>query len=254
VRVAVVCLAVGCAFRPTPVGQAAPNDAHADALTSAQIDAPPDALPSDLVAWYPMDSLPTMIDATGNGHDGSCSACPTLGSGVIGSGYAFASERFNVPSVPTLQTGSGTAAAWVVFDTLPTGYACPFGMVYDMPANNDTWQLCRNAAEWSVFLHTSASASNITEIDDPSAILAGQWHYVAIVWTPNQCALYVDGALGVGSAISPLQFDATGPLTVGADTLTNGNIDVPMTGRLDELKIFNRDLSADEIVKLMQQR
>ncbi len=233
--------------------QTAPKDAPADALTSAQLDAPPDGLPDDLVAYYPMDTLP-MIDATGHGHDGSCSACPTLGSGVIGSAYAFSNERVDVPSVPAFQTGSGTVAAWVVFDTLPTSYACPFGVVYNTPANNDTWQLCRNAAEWSVYLHTTASSTNITEIDFPSAIAAGQWHYVAIVWTPSQCSLYVDGTLGVGAVISPLQFDATGPLTVGADSLTNGNIDVPMTGRLDEMKIFDRDLTADEIGKMMQQR
>jgi hypothetical protein len=252
VRIAVVCLAVGCAFKPTK-DQAVPNDAPADAFVSAQIDAPPDGLPDDLVAYYPMDSLP-MTDATGHGHDGSCSACPKLGSGVIGSAYAFAGDRVDVPSVPAFQTGSGTVAAWVVFDALPTGYACPFGVVYDTPANNDTWQLCRNQTEWSVYLHTTASSTNITEIDFPSAIAAGQWSYVAIVWTPNQCSLYVDGALGVGKVISPLQFDATGPLTVGADSLTNGNIDVPMTGRLDEIKIFDRDLTADEIGKMMQQR
>jgi hypothetical protein len=187
VRVAVICLAVGCAFKPTK-DHTAPNDAPVDALASAQIDAPPDGLPDDLIAYYPMDSLPEMIDATGNGHNGSCTACPTLGSGVIGSAYAFSNERVDVPPMPDMQTESGTAVAWVVFDTLPTSYACPFGTVYMQPTNGNTWQLCRNAAEWSVFLDTQGSGK--TELDFAQAITAGQWHYVAIVWTPNQCALH----------------------------------------------------------------
>jgi Concanavalin A-like lectin/glucanases superfamily len=246
VRVAVVCLAVGCAFKPTP-DETAPNDAPVDALTSAQIDAPPEGL----VAYYPMDSLP-MIDATGHGHDGSCSACPTLGSGVIGSAYAFAGDRVDVPPMPDMQTESGTAVAWIAFDTLPTSYACPFGTVFQQPTNGNTWQLCRNAAEWSVFLDTEGSGK--TELDFAQTIMAGQWHYVAIVWTPNQCALYVDGALGVASPIGSLVFDPAGLFTFGADRLANGNVDVPMTGRLDEMKIFSRDLSPGELATMMQQR
>jgi Concanavalin A-like lectin/glucanases superfamily len=251
VRVAAVCL-VGCAFSPS---SQAPIDAARDAAAKldAMIDAPPDALPGDLIAYYPMDSLP-MIDATGHGHDGSCSACPTLGSGVLGSAYAFANERVDVQSGSDLRSESGTAVAWLAFDALPTSYACPFGVVYDQPSNGNTWQLCRNAAEWSVFLETEGSG--MVEIDDVQPIEAGDWHYVAIVWTPTQCTFYVDAQVAAGSAIGALIYDPTGSFTFGADIRANGSngvIDVPITGRLDEMKIFNRDLSQIELAAMMQE-
>jgi hypothetical protein len=252
VRLAIVWLVTACAFSP----RQRPTDAPLAIDVLPIIDVPPDGLPDDLVAYYPMDSLP-MIDATGHGHDGTCtdldSVCPTIGSGIIGSAYAFANERVDVTSGSDLQTESGTAVAWVVFDALPTTtYVCPFGVVYMQPTNGNTWQLCRNAAEWSVFLQTQGSG--MVEIDDVQAITAGDWHYVAIVWTPTQCALYVDGQLGAASPIGQLVFDPTGLFTFGADRLAAGTIDVPMTGRLDEVKIFNRDLSQAELTAMMQQR
>jgi Concanavalin A-like lectin/glucanases superfamily len=219
------------------------------------IDVPPDGLPDDLVAYYPMDSLP-MIDATGHGHDGTCtdldSACPTIGSGIIGSAYAFANERVDVMSGSDLRTESGTVAAWVVFDTLPTSYACPFGAIYMQSNNGNTWQLCRNATEWSVVLDDEGSG--MVTLSDVEPINAGDWHYVAIVWTPTQCAFYLDGTPALASPITQLEWDPTGLFTFGADRLTAGTIDVPMTGRIDEVKIFSRDLSQDEITAMMQQR
>ncbi len=247
-RAAIVWLIAACGFNPREL----PPSSDATPIDAPPIDVPVDGFPDDLVAYYPMDSLP-MIDATGHGHDGSCSACPTLGSGVIGSGYAFAGDREDVPSGSDLRTEAGTAVAWVVFDTLPTSsYVCPFGVVYMQPTNGNTWQLCRNGTEWSVFLETEGSG--MRELDDPQPINAGDWHYVAIVWTPTLCALYVDGQLGVSSPIGQLVFDPAGLFTFGADRLADGSVDVPMTGRLDEVKLFNRDLSQAELAAMMQQR
>ena len=248
-RLATVWLIAACGFDP----REAPPTSDATAIDAPAIDVALDGLPDDLVAYYPMDSLP-MLDATGHGHHGSCSACSALGSGVIGSGYAFAGDREDVPSGSDLRTESGTAVAWIAFDTLPTGstYVCPFGVVYMQPTNGNTWQLCRNGIEWSVFLETMGSG--MRELDDFQSINAGDWHYVAIVWTPTLCALYVDGQVGASSPIGQLVFDPGGLFTFGADRLADGSIDVPMTGRLDEVKIFDRDLSQAELAAMMQQR
>ncbi|HEY3801810.1 MAG TPA: LamG domain-containing protein [Kofleriaceae bacterium] len=253
-RVAVVWLIAACRFDPAKAEQ--PRDAQLLIDTPVMIDvAPPDGLPDDLIAYYPMDSLP-MIDATGHGHDGTCtdldSACPTLGSGVIGSSYAFANERVDVTSGSDLRSDSGTVAAWLAFDTLPAGNACPFGAIYMQSSNLDTWQLCRNATDWIVVLQETGSG--LVELPYMQPINAGDWHYVAIVWTPAACTFYVDGQLAVASPIGQLLWDPTGLFTFGADRLSSGAIDVPITGRIDELKIFNRDLSQTEIAAMMQQR
>ena len=66
------------------------------------------------------------------------------------------------------------------------------------------------------------------------------------MWTPTLCALYVDGQLVVSSPIGQLVFDPAGLFTFGADRLADGSVDVPMTGRLDEVKIFDRVLGQAE--------
>ena len=120
------------------------------------------------------------------------------------------------------------------------------------PTNGNTWQLCRNSTEWSVFLETQGSGMD--ELDDAQTIAAGDWHYVAIVWTPNGLHVYVDGQVAVTRPNGELLWDPAGLFTFGADRLSSGAIDVPITGRIDELKIFNRDLGQTEIAAMMQQR
>src|SRR5262245_13344268 len=70
---------------PPAIDSPVPVDAH------VVEDAPPDALPSGLVAWWKFDDDPAngALDSTGNGHTGTCIAtCPTLVAGKIGMAYA----------------------------------------------------------------------------------------------------------------------------------------------------------------------
>jgi hypothetical protein len=244
-RLAGLCLVVGCGF--TPGQSAVRHDDAAPDAPDATPDALPDALPTDLVAYYPMESAP-MMDVTGNGHDGTCTACPTVGPGVVGNALVFDTARVDIPSAADLRTTTGTTAAWIVFDTLPAMYACPFGAIYNPQANGDTWQLCiHDSTMWGVFLQTTAGSR---EFDAPATLVAGVWHHVALTWTTTTEQFFVDGVMIENNPITPLVFDQS-LLTVGADRLTAGTIDVPMRGRLDELKLFDRALSQEEIAALM---
>jgi hypothetical protein len=202
-RLAGLCLVVGCGF--TPAQSAVQHDAAPD--TPATPDAPdamPDALPSDLIAYYPMESAP-MMDVTGHGHDGTCTACPTVGVGVVGNALVFDTARVDIPSAADLRTETGTTAAWIVFDTLPATYACPFGAIYNQPANGDTWQLCiHDSTQWAVFLQTMAGSR---EFDAQATLVAGVWHHVALTWTTTTEQFFVDGVMVENNAITPLVYD-----------------------------------------------
>ena len=246
-RVAVVSVLAACGFTPTTAELArdAPppvSDAPADAATDAQ--------PASLIAYYPMDSLP-MLDATGHGHDGTCTACPnSVGSGQVDKAYSFNNARVDVPSAADLRGETGTIAAWVVFDALPLAgqYACPFGVIYNTIPNGNTWQLClRDSTQWAVFMQTQSGAISFTAA---TQVLTGAWHHMAITWTMTSATLFADGTAISSDAITPLVFDG-GIMTFGADRLVQGTIDVPMRGRLDEVKLFDRALAPQEIQALM---
>jgi Concanavalin A-like lectin/glucanases superfamily len=244
-RVATLCVLAGCGFTPT-TGTIARDGAPP--ILDAPADAPADAQPAGLIAYYPMDELP-MEDATGHGHDGTCTACPNaVGSGQVDKAYSFNMDRVDVPSAADLRTETGTIAAWVVFDALPVAYACPFGMVYNTIPNGNTWQLClRDSTQWAVFMQTQAGAVSFTAATN---VLTGAWHHMAITWSTTSATLYADGVAISSDLIMPLVYDQ-GILTIGADKLTDGTVDVPMRGRLDEVKLFDRALTPQEIQALM---
>jgi hypothetical protein len=244
-RAAAFCVLAGCGFAPVP--GAAARDAVV-MTADARPDGVPDAQTANLIAYYPMDSLP-MTDATGHGHDGTCTACPnSVGSGQVAKAYSFNNDRVDVPSASDLRTETGTIAAWVVFDALPSFYACPFGMVYNTIANGNTWQLClRDSTQWAVFMQTQSGAISFTAATN---VLTGAWHHMAITWTMTSATLYADGVAISSDAITPLVYDQ-GILTLGADKLVDNSVDVPMRGRLDEVKLFDRALTPQEIQALM---
>ena len=81
-------------------------------------------------------------------------------------------------------------------------------------------------------------------------MLSGAWHHMAITWSMTSATLYADGVAISSDAITPLVYDQ-GILTFGADRLVAGTIDAPMRGRLDEVKLFDRALTPQEIRALM---
>jgi len=246
-RLALLVLLGACGF--TPATSSIARDAPS-AVLDAPADAAPDAQPANLIAYYPMDELP-MVDATGHGHDGTCTACPnSVGSGQVAKAFSFNNARVDVASAADLRTETGTIAAWVVFDATPLAgqYACPFGVVYDTIPNGNTWQLClRDSTQWAVFMQTQSGAISFTAA---TQVLTGAWHHMAITWSTTSATLYADGVAISSDAITPLVYDQ-GILTFGADKLVAGTIDVPMRGRLDEVKLFDRALTPQEIRTLM---
>ena len=244
-RAVALCVLAGCGFAPTTAALA--RDAPPPIL-DAPVDTPADAQPAGLIAYYPMDELP-MVDATGHGHDGTCTACPNaVGQGQVGKAYSFNTDRVDVASAADLRTETGTIAAWVVFEALPTFYACPFGVVYNTIANGNTWQLClRDSTQWAVFMQTQSGAISFTAATN---VLTGAWHHMAITWSMTSATLYADGVAISSDAITPLVYDQ-GIMTFGADRLVDNSVDVPMRGRLDEVKLFDRALAPQEIQALM---
>lgn len=89
--------------------------------------------------------------------------------------------------------------------------------------------------------------------DNPQAAVAGkteiprwQWHHVALVRDAGKVRAYLDGSL-------ELEADAPGDFPAGLEQCFLGgrsDNDSNWEGRLDEIAIFNRALSAEEVAKL----
>jgi hypothetical protein len=82
-----------------------------------------------------------------------------------------------------------------------------------------------------------------------SVITDGEWHHIGFVWDGSYRSLYVDGieAARDTAAQNPLQ-SATSGLRIGAGNyLEAGNF---FSGLIDDVRIYNEALTADEIETL----
>ncbi|HUT46643.1 MAG TPA: kelch repeat-containing protein [Sedimentisphaerales bacterium] len=84
-----------------------------------------------------------------------------------------------------------------------------------------------------------------------TVITDGQWHHVGFVWDGSYRSLYVDGieAARDTAAQNPLQ-SATGGLYIGAGS--NIEAGTFFAGLIDDIRVYNKALSAEEIASLAQ--
>jgi hypothetical protein len=240
-------IAAGCGrldFEPTAARLG--GDAAADGAS----------LDPSLVAWYPMDDVTsgTVIDATGHGHDATCTACPQPATGVVGGALHFdgSNELVAVPDAPDLDTSSAfTLAAWYEPDSFNDAgqFDCFMGKLFGS-ANSNTWQFCVTPQTRLTAGIGSGSGSDFTldSILGPTTT-AGDWHHAALAYDGSRIEVFFDGvSLGSASATGALMLDH-GEITLGGD-LDSGAPIAMFPGRVDDVRIYARVLAASEIATL----
>jgi hypothetical protein len=88
------------------------------------------------------------------------------------------------------------------------------------------------------------------ELGSESVITDDQWHHVGLVWNGSRRSLYVDGQEVASDAHDLVAISATGNLYIGTDkNLEAGTF---FSGLIDDVRIYNRALSAEEIAALLE--
>ena len=170
------------------------------------------------------------------------------------SAYAFNgnSSAINLPPVSFNNLTSGTLAAWIelnaniqesIFGKQHPGFNSYgiFTVGYystdaGAPASGQAGQL---------YFHGQNGAG----LASSSTLLStGVWHHVAVAFSSTSCNLYIDGTPS-GSA--------SGNFSIPDDTSTvasignwGGDVGIGMNGKIDDFRIFNRALAANEVAQL----
>jgi hypothetical protein len=218
-------------------------------------------LDPSLVAWYRFEGELAGIveDATPNALHGTCdmTACPLSVEGAIGNAALYEGmQSVVVADDPLLRTEEAvTVAVWVRLDTFDHVLNLAIANKVVGAENFNTWELFlgpgnsndSDQLQWEVV----GDMSRAHQIVWQTTAAAGVWFHVVGVWEPRMLALYVDGEL-VGSepSLATLSFDE-GDVRIGADFDfgAEGNF---MVGALDEVRIYDRALSEDEVSALYQ--
>jgi len=226
--------------------------------------------PAGLVAWWPLDEMSGTAaqDIAGVPNNGVHFNGPTPTLGKVAAALRFdgVDDYVRVPDHPELNVGTGsfTLDAWVRttassgvvvlvdkrtgtgFATTAQGYSLFLGngrLGFQM-ANGVGSGFCTPAPGGSSCVNYGSTGPNVAD---------GQWHHVAAVVDrsdpKNGVRLYVDGNLVFTGAPLSGDLNNTSDLYIGVRTPGQGGGGF-FPGDLDELELFKRALSQNEIQQI----
>ncbi|MHC4587366.1 MAG: LamG domain-containing protein [Planctomycetota bacterium] len=210
-----------------------------------------------LVAHWEFDegSGTTTVDSSGNGHDGTLLGDPQWVAEMIGSGalsFDGSDGLVDIGHDESLDMMEElTITAWVNVSDLSTYYflVCkqPSGTAGDNYPGNYEFRTEANTGDLQ-FGHQEAEGEQYTFYNSETSITAEQWYHVAVSFTKGGLVeFYIDG-VPAGSAEQLTNFGILNeePVRIGGrkDGYSFFN------GILDDVRLYDRALSADQIQKL----
>jgi len=217
---------------------------------------------NNLVAWYNFENLTgtvgeTIVDQSGHGHDGVCRLdqstlkAPAIVAGPTGLGDALNFDGGFYVQIPNhadfYLTTNITVAAWVSVDVFDQDWQTMF-------CHGDwSWRLHRSSASDYASFHMSGLLNGYT-LDGQTTNLRTPKRWLHIVGTYQNgigASLYINGTLEVSnSAVSGLiNTSGSDPVTIGAQ-INEGVLRRQWRGQMDEVRLYNRALSAADIAEL----
>ncbi|WP_305784216.1 LamG-like jellyroll fold domain-containing protein [Symbioplanes lichenis] len=194
------------------------------------------------VAAYPFDGTPS--DVAGD-HDATLIGSPGYVSGFSGEALSLdGSSQHADTGAPILDTSTDyTAGAWVKLDKADGAFQTVVSQ--DGPAVSDFFlQYSGQDQRWAM------SFAGVRALS-PTKPEVGRWYHLAGVRdsVKGELRLYVDGQLaGAVSACAP-QVKPTGNTVIGRGKYNSNPVDY-LDGAVDDVRLFDRALSASEIAQL----
>jgi hypothetical protein len=184
----------------------------------------------------------TAFDGSGRNYHGTISGAERV-SGKIGGALRFdgVDDWVTVADAPGLDLSSGmTLEAWVN----PSAVGGWNTVLLKEGAGNMAYELYANidAARPAAYFTTPGGA--IRAITGTAALAANTWTHIAATYDGANMRFYVNGSLVRTVARAGAILGTDGPLHIGGNEVWGGEW---FSGLLDEVRVYNRALSASEI-------
>ena len=212
--------------------------------------APP---PSGLISWWPAEGNANDIAGTNNGLLENV----TFTNGMVGQGFYLNGTNADVqiPYSTSLQPSNVTVEAWVKLDALASPVAAYPGLQYivfkknSRDGNFEAYDLEKNRIDGQDVFRFQVTSADGVQVPAASVTVpqTGVWYHLAGTYDGTTVQIYVNGALE-GSAVAGFPLDyGTRPVFIGT---TGEYWDGRVQGTVDEVSIYNRALSSNEITSL----
>ena len=218
--------------------------------------------PPGLIAWWPGDG--SADDVVGS-HPGTLVGDATYTAGMVGQAFDIPNTakdpdndyfgtdwvRVDDSSDWDFGTNAFTIDLWVWFDSVFSDmpHQQPLIGHSEGPGGTDKWILWLDAGNLSFHTHPQGGGPGFNPLTFAWYPTTARWYHVAVARDGALWRLFVDGEL-----VQAMTDDRPDRPVPNADTdLTLGRAeDTWLEGRLDEVEIFHRALTAEEIASLFR--
>lgn len=218
------------------------------------------AVTDGLIGYWAFDEEnagATVSDSSGGAHDGTPQGTPgpqpdsTLPSIRFfdPKSLQFAGADYvEVPDSPELNPSDVTVAVWVRLNSLP---ATPQTLVAKWQEGQKQQFLLQIDTDGTVNFWTDNGTNfNPTKLTSVSALNTDTWYNIVASITGTSRALYINGLADHYSDTGEAVSTSDVPISFGANKDSGGTYTSFLDGFLDDLRIYNRSLSDDEITNL----
>lgn len=241
------------------------NDNGLDLLYRALVWAGQPVETSRLARWTLNDPAGTIATDVVGGFDGTGQNGVTLGALSPFFETTFATfdgvdDFIEVPHNDAFLLDEGTVALWFkTYDTTRTQ-----GLISKDSSGFDT------GGHLSIFVHDGnhtefrlQSWNESHKVRSADVLTTNTWYHLAVTFGPGGLKMYLDGTLvDTGSYTGGMGLTSGGignfePMAIGLNTMSSGDFTTsgggsPLTGAIEDIQVFDRALSAEEINDLIQ--
>ena len=223
-----------------------------------------------LIAWYKLDegTGTTVADSSGNGNDGLFVGQPTWVIGAFGDALSFSGNEQVVATKNIADNlPAFTASAWIKGNWFIQGSnsaasrQCQFLGKVGVGGEN-------SGQGWGIFSDNGADIMGYMqdphgwfESNRPQLNADGNWHLITCCYDypATNIQMYLDGVLftntvfGLGTDSSGTAIESlsnTNVFIIGGDTTDNTGWDASCS--IDDVRIYNRILTAEEVLELFR--
>ena len=205
-------------------------------------------LPAGLVAgWNFNEALgTTSADASGNGNTATLVNGVVRAAGRYGNGLTFngVDGYLTIPNSASLNiSGTGLTLSMWINPALSGGDSVVLGKFWNATMTSPYYQYGLELAGGTVPVFYVGTAGGPLSASMGSALTPNQWSYLAVVFDGAQVQFYLNGLLVTTVPLSATITARGNPFQLGADNVPSQFF----KGSLDEVRIYNRALTTQEI-------
>ncbi|MHC4498061.1 MAG: LamG-like jellyroll fold domain-containing protein [Planctomycetota bacterium] len=221
-------------------------------------------LDDNMVSWWYLDeSSGTRYDGSSNNNDltdnNTVTAYSTTNQSVKEGAAAASFDRTNSETLTITDasqtgldiTGNLTLVAWIRLASV----AADRGIIAKTDGTSDkAYYLYLNAGPPAALrAKVSNDGSSQVTVQGGTTLVTNTWYHVALVYNGTDLRLYLNGSLDENGALNPLSYssginNSSTAFAIGSQS----NLGEYFDGQIDEVAVFDRDLSADEIQEIYE--